>query len=110
LLFSGLIAYVVAQRTHEIGIRLALGAARGTVFRDVFGHGARLVMAGLVIGVAAALGLRGVMSAFLFGVTSGDPVSYVMAAAAFAGVALAAVALPARRAARVEPIHALRHS
>jgi predicted permease len=106
----GLIAYVVAQRTHEIGIRLALGAARGTVFRDLFGQGAQLVLAGLVIGVAAAVALRGVMSAFLFGVTAGDPVSYVLAAAAFASVALAAVALPARRASRVEPVRALRHS
>ena len=106
----GLIAYVVAQRTHEIGIRLALGAARGTVFRALFGQGARLVLAGLVIGVAAAVALRGVMSAFLFGVTAADPVSYLLAAGAFASVALAAVALPARRASRVEPVRALRHS
>ncbi len=104
----GLIAYVVAQRTREIGIRLALGAARGNVFRDVFGQGARLVLAGLVIGIVAAVGLRGVVAAFLFGVTPGDPVSYAMAAAAFATVALTAVAFPARRASRVEPISALR--
>ena len=75
--------YVVTQRTHEIGIRLALGATRGTVFRDLFRHGARLVSAGLVIGVVAAVALRGVVSALLFGVTPGDPVSYLMAAAAF---------------------------
>ena len=97
------------QRTREIGIRLALGAARGKVFRDLFGQGARLVLAGLAIGIVAAVGLRGVVSAFLFGVTPGDPVSYVMAAAAFAAVALTAVAFPARRASRVEPISALRH-
>ena len=98
------------QRTHEIGIRLALGAARGKVFRELFGQGARLVLAGLVVGVAAAAGLRGVVSTLLFGVTPGDPVSYAMAAAAFAAVALTAVAFPARRASRVEPVSALRHS
>ena len=106
----GLIAYVVAQRTHEIGIRLALGAARRRVFLDLFGQGARLVLAGLAAGIVAAAALREVVSAFLFGVTPGDPVSYAVAAAAFAGVALAAVALPARRASRVEPSSALRHS
>ena len=106
----GLIAYVVAQRTHEIGIRLALGAARRRVFLDLFGQGARLVLAGLVAGIVAAAALREVVSAFLFGVTPGDPVSYAVAAAAFAGVALAAVALPAHRASRVEPSSALRHS
>jgi len=105
----GLLAYVVAQRTREIGIRLALGAARGRVFRDLFGQGARLVLAGLAIGIVASAGLRGVVSTFLFGVTPGDLVSYVMAAAAFAVVALTAVAFPARRASRVEPISALRH-
>jgi len=105
----GLLAYVVAQRTHEIGIRLALGAARERIFRDLFGQGARLVLAGLAAGLVAAFALRGVVSAFLFGVTAGDPISYVTAAAAFAAVALAAVALPARRASRVEPVSALRH-
>jgi putative ABC transport system permease protein len=106
----GLIAYVVAQRTREIGIRLALGAARGKVFRDLFGQGAWLVLAGLVAGIVAAVALRGVVSTFLFGVTPGDPVSYVLASAVFAGVALAAVALPARRASRVDPVSALRQS
>ncbi len=105
----GLLAYVVAQRTREIGIRLALGAARERVFRYLFGQGARLVLAGLAIGIVAAAGLRGVVSTFLFGVTPGDLASYVMAAAAFAAVALTAVAFPARRASRVEPISALRH-
>jgi putative ABC transport system permease protein len=104
----GLIAYVVTQRTHEIGIRLALGAARRRVFLDLFGQGARLVVSGLVVGVAAAVALRGVVSTLLFGVTPGDPVSYALAAAAFAVVATAAVGIPARRAARVDPIRALR--
>jgi ABC-type antimicrobial peptide transport system permease subunit len=105
----GLIAYVVTQRTHEIGIRLALGAARRKVFLDLFGQGARLVLTGLVVGVAVALGLRGVVSTLLFGVTPGDTVTYVMAAAAFSAVGLAVVAIPARRASRVDPINALRY-
>jgi putative ABC transport system permease protein len=105
----GLIAYVVAQRTHEIGIRLALGASRGDVFRAAFGQGARLAFIGLVLGVVAARGLRGMVTAFVFGVAPGDPVSYVLAAAVFAAVALAAAAIPAHRASRVDPTTALRY-
>jgi putative ABC transport system permease protein len=104
----GLIAYIVSQRTHEIGIRLALGAARRNVFFNLFWQGALLVVVGLGAGMVAAAGLRGFVSTLLFGVTAGDPVSYVMAATVFSGVALAAVAIPARRASRVEPIRALR--
>jgi putative ABC transport system permease protein len=105
----GLIAYVVTQRTHEIGVRLALGASRRDVFRSTFGQGARLTFIGLVLGVVAARGLRGVVVTFLFGVTPGDPVSYVLAAAVFAAVALAAAAIPAHRASRVDPTTALRY-
>jgi predicted permease len=105
----GLFAYIVTQRTHEIGIRFALGAARGKVFLDLFGQGARLVLTGLITGVVAALGLRGLLSTLLFGVTAGDPVSYLTAAAACAAVALAVVAIPAYRASRVDPMSALRH-
>jgi ABC-type antimicrobial peptide transport system permease subunit len=104
----GLIAFVVTQRTHEIGIRLALGAPRGRVFRELCGQGARLVAAGLIIGVVGAVAFRGVMSSLLFGVTPGDPVSYGVGAVLFAAVAAAAVALPARRASRVDPVRALR--
>jgi hypothetical protein len=104
----GLIAYVVTQRTHEIGIRLALGASRGDVFRALFGQGAALTFAGLILGVGAALGLRRVVAALLFGVTPSDPASYVLAAALFAAVALAVAAIPAHRASRVDPTTALR--
>jgi predicted permease len=105
----GLIAYVVSQRTHEIGIRLALGATRGKVFADLFGQGARLVGAGLAIGAAAAIALRQFVSSFVFGVTSVDPLTYVVAVVTFATVAFVAIVIPARRAARVEPMLALRN-
>ena len=100
---------VTDRRHDEIGIRLALGAPRGKVFLDLFGQGARLVIAGLVVGVLAAVGLRGVASTLLFGVTPGDPLTYLMAGAAFSAVAFAAVIIPARRASLVEPIKALRY-
>jgi predicted permease len=104
----GLIAYVVAQRTHEIGIRLALGAARRKVFHDLFRHGALFVGIGLALGIVAAAGLRQLVSTLLFGVTPGDPVSYAVAAIAFSAVALVAVGIPARRGSRIEAVTALR--
>jgi ABC-type lipoprotein release transport system permease subunit len=72
------------------------------------GQGARLIISGLVVGVAAAVGRRGIASTLLFGVTPGDPLTYLMAAAAFSAVAFAAVMIPACRASLVEPIKALR--
>jgi putative ABC transport system permease protein len=104
----GLIAYVVSLRTHEIGIRLALGATREKVFLEVFWQGVQLVFAGLIVGVAAAVGLREIASTFVFGVTTADPLTYLFAAVTFFGVALAAIIIPARRASRIEPINALR--
>ena len=105
----GLIAYVVAQRTHEIGIRVALGASRGDIFRAIFRRGAGLTVAGLGLGLLAALGLRDVVSKLLFGVTAADAVSYGLAAVAFGAVAVAATAIPALRASRVDPTTALRY-
>ncbi len=104
----GLIAYVVTERTHEFGIRLALGASRADVFRAMFGEGARLTFTGLALGVVSAVGLRGVVATLLFGIAPGDPASYLLAAAGFAAVALAVSAVPARRASRVNPTTALR--
>jgi putative ABC transport system permease protein len=104
----GLIAYIVTQRTHEIGIRVALGATREKVFLDLLGQGSRLVAGGLVIGLTAAVGFREVLSTLVFGVTPGDPLTYLLAAFALSGVALAAVMIPAHRASQVEPISALR--
>ena len=104
----GLIAYVVTQRTHEIGIRVALGATRTAVFLEVVKQGSGLVGAGLLGGLLVSAAVRKVAAGLIFGVTAGDPVTYLLAAAVFAAVALAAVMIPARRAARVEPVRALR--
>ncbi len=105
----GLVAYVVAQRTHEIGIRLALGASRGDIFRRTLGQGTVLTVAGLALGMVTAFALRKVLSTLLFDVSAGDPISYSVGGAAFAALALAAAAIPAHRASRVDPTSALRY-
>jgi ABC-type antimicrobial peptide transport system permease subunit len=104
----GLIAYVVTQRTQEIGIRLALGATSRRIFSELFAEGARLVIGGLTIGVGAAILLRGLVATLVFKVTPGDPVTYSLAALGFLAVAMLGVAIPARRGSRVEPVSALR--
>ena len=104
----GVMAYSVAQRTHEMGLRLALGAARGDVMRMVLGQAARLAAAGIVIGLAGALLLTRWMSALLFGVEATDPATFAAVALGLAAIALTASALPARRAMRIDPIVALR--
>ncbi len=104
----GLIAYIVAQRTREIGIRLALGATRSKIFLDVVRQGLALVATGLVVGVIAATSVRKAASDLLFGVTPGDALTYLLAASTLAGIAIAAVMIPARRATQVEPVRALR--
>ena len=101
--------YVAAQRTHEFGIRMALGAGPGAVFRSVFGYGTTLTVTGLVIGFALALALRKVLSTLLFGVTASDPATYLAAAAIFVALALVATLVPAWRASRVNPTTALRY-
>ena len=103
----GLVAYVVRLRTHEIGIRLALGATGERIFVELFGSGARLVMAGLAIGLLTAVLLRGIAASFVFGISAGDTVTYVVATLTFFVVAFVTIGIPARRAARVEPITAL---
>ena len=105
----GVVAYAVGQRTSEIGIRMALGARRGDVLRLVLADGARMVVAGVAIGVAAALALTRLMSHLLYGVSPTDPLTFALVAIGLAAVALVACVLPARRAARVEPMIALRH-
>ncbi len=103
----GVMAYLVSQRTREIGIRLALGAARVDILRLVVGSGARLVAIGIGIGVALAFALERLVASLLFGVTASDT-SSVAAIGLLAAVALAACYLPAARAARVDPNLALR--
>ncbi len=104
----GVVAYTTRQRTREIGIRLALGAGKGHVFRMVLGQGLRLMIAGLGLGLALAAVLTRFLRSFLFGVAASDPLTFAMVAAALTAVALLACFLPARRAMRVDPLVALR--
>jgi predicted permease len=104
----GVIAYIAAQRTREIGIRVALGAQQSDVSRLFLRHGLVLLALGIAIGVSAALGLTRLMSALLFGVNPADPVTYAVVALGLGAVVLLASYLPARRAAQVDPVEALR--
>jgi putative ABC transport system permease protein len=103
------LAYTVAQRTREIGIRMALGAQRGQVLREVLDHGLRLTAIGVALGLAAAWMLTRLLTKLLFGVQSHDTATFAAMAAALVAVALVACALPARKASRVDPLTALRH-
>jgi predicted permease len=105
----GLVAYSVEQRTREIGIRLALGAAASGVKRMVIGHGIRLTAAGTAIGLLAALALARTIARFLFDVRPWDPATFVVVPVLVAIVGVLAVWLPARRASRVDPVVALRY-
>jgi ABC-type antimicrobial peptide transport system permease subunit len=104
----GVLSYVVGRRTHEIGIRVALGATRGDVMRSVVGHGLALAMAGIVIGLSGAWALTRLLSTLLFGISAHDPPTYALAATLLAAVACVASYLPGRRATRVDPLVALR--
>jgi predicted permease len=104
----GVVAYTVAQRRREVGIRIALGAGVDTVQRMFVRHGLRLVAVGLVAGTAIAAGVTRAMAALLFGVSPVDPVTYAAVALVLGSVALVAAWLPARQAARVDPAIALR--
>ena len=104
----GVMSYSVSTRTHEIGVRLALGAQRGDVLRMVLGEGGRLVAFGIVAGVGFAMLLTRLMTAILFGISPTDPATYAVVVTALFGVALVACWLPARRAMRTDPLDALR--
>jgi putative ABC transport system permease protein len=104
----GVMAYLVSERTREIGVRLALGATRGEVFRQILGRGLALAGVGAAIGVGAAMGLSQVMETLLFSVSRRDPVTFTVVPVALVIVAGLACYLPARRAMRVDPVVALR--
>jgi predicted permease len=105
----GVISYFVGQRTHEIGVRIALGAQRLNVLGIVVGQGFALTLVGIGCGLAGAMGMTRFLSSLLYGVRPTDPLTFAAVAALLTGVALLACYIPALRAARVDPIVALRH-
>jgi ABC-type antimicrobial peptide transport system permease subunit len=105
----GVLAYVVGQRTKEMGIRMALGAQRAAVLKLVLRQGALIVAIGVLCGVATAAALTRYLEAMLFGLTALDVATYALVAVAFTTVAMFAVFLPARRATTIDPLTALRY-
>ncbi|HTV66192.1 MAG TPA: FtsX-like permease family protein, partial [Bryocella sp.] len=104
----GVLSYIVGQRTREVGIRMALGAQRADVVRSILRDGARMTLPGVAIGLLAALLLTRLMSAMLFGVTPTDVVTFASVPLVLCLIALAACWLPARQAAKLDPMQALR--
>ena len=105
----GVMSFVTRQRTHEIGVRMALGAKTVDIARLVLGHGFRLAMIGTVIGVLVAFALTRLMTALLFGITASDPATFGLVILLLPAIALLACYLPARRAMKIDPLVALRY-
>jgi putative ABC transport system permease protein len=101
-------AYAVAQRTRELGIRMALGAQRGALVRLVVGRGLRVILVAVPAGIVGAFAVARLLTHQLFGISAADPLSFVVAPAVLSLAALAAAYLPARHAARADPLDALR--
>jgi putative ABC transport system permease protein len=104
----GVVSYSTAQRTFEIGVRVALGAARGSIFGLVLGQSLRLVLAGLALGLASAFALTRLLATFLFGTATTDALTLIVVCGVLVAVALVAGFIPARRAASIDPVVALR--
>lgn len=105
----GVLSYVVAQRTREFGIRIALGASRGDLWRLVLAEGGRFVAAGLMAGMLVAAAVAQLVRTMLFGVSAGDPLTFVAVAAAISAIAAIAMLVPARRAMNADPLSAIRY-
>jgi putative ABC transport system permease protein len=105
----GIIGYLVSRRTHEIGVRMAIGADRRHIIRLVMREGMWFTLAGVGLGLAGAMAMTRFLSSQLYGVSAYDPTTFVVAALSLAGAAMLACYLPARRAAKVDPLIALRH-
>jgi ABC-type antimicrobial peptide transport system permease subunit len=105
----GVLAYSVSQRTQEIGIRMALGASRGHILQIIMKQGVILTLAGVAVGIIAALASTRLIQGLLYGVSSTDTATYLSVPVVLVAAALAATFVPARRATKVDPLNALRH-